>query len=499
VRARALVVLTLALSALAIAPSAHAAVHTNQIANVPRAVFVTAPPADAHRVMVVAQDGKVFVVRDGVQLADPFLDVSADVQYGGEQGLLSIAFAPDYATSRKLYAYYDIPNPSGDKGGQIVVDEFTASSDDHVDKSTRRRLLTIDHPTDTNHNGGTLAFGPDGRLYAGTGDGGGGNDSHHNAQNPNSLLGKMLVIDRVNGGASVYASGLRNPYRWSFDRATGDLVIGDVGQGAEEEIDYAPAGTGFGANYGWPCYEGFERTPGVSACDPPGYVPPVLEQPHAGAGFCAIIGGYVVRDPGLTDLLGRYIYGDNCQKQVRSAKLAQPRVTDDAPVAGLTISSTSGFGEDSCGHVFVASLNGPVYRLDGDAPPVPCPEPTTGGGPNPSPTGDNTAPQLKLTRARIQRVLRTKAVVAAVRCSEACGFTATGRMRVSGVKKTYVLAKVAKLVAKPGARTKIKLRLSKAALKALRRHHRASAMLTVVARDAAGNERSGKASVRAKR
>ena len=253
---------------LAVAPTAHAAVHASQIANVPNAVYLTAPPADAHRVMVVAQNGKVFVVRDGVQLPDPFLDVSADVQYGGEQGLLSIAFAPDYATSRKLYAYYNIPNPSGDAGGQIVVDEFTATDDDHVDKSTRRRLVTIDHPTDQNHNGGTLQFGPDGRLYAGTGDGGGGNDSHHNGQNANTLLGKLLVIDRVNGGASVFALGLRNPFRFSFDRATGDLVIGDVGQGAEEEVDYAPAGTAAGVNYGWPCYEGFERTPGVASLRP---------------------------------------------------------------------------------------------------------------------------------------------------------------------------------------------------------------------------------------
>jgi hypothetical protein len=490
--------LTVALAAaLAGASPASAAVHATQIATFSSPVYATSPPADPHRLMVVEQAGKVMIVKDGVKQATPFLDITSDVKFGGEQGLLSIAFAPDYATSRKFYVYHHVPSPrSGDGGSDIVIDEYTATDDDHADPASKRRLVTIPHPTNTNHNGGQLQVGPDGRLYAGTGDGGSGNDPPGNAQNPNSMLGKLLVIDRVNGGASIYAMGLRNPFRFSFDRLTGDLTIGDVGQDAEEEVDFAPAGTGAGVNYGWRCFEGFERT--ANQCDTlTGFTAPVLEQSHSGSGFCAIIGGYVVRDPALTDLLGRYIYGDNCQSQIRSAHLELPRATGDAPVPGLTISSTSSFGEDSCGHVYVTSLSGPLYRLDGDAAPAPCPE--TAG---PGATADTTPPVLTLTRSRTQKAVRTRGFVVAVSCNEACGFTATGRLRISGHHGAYVLGKVSKIEA-AGKHTRIRLRLSSRATRALRgalaHHKHAAATLTVVARDSAGNQSTGKVAVTAKR
>src|SRR3954469_21336503 len=245
------------------APAASAAVHLTPIGDFSTPVYVTAPPGDPHRLFVVEKGGRIMEVRDGQKQAAPFLDISGDVKSdGSEQGLLSMAFAPDYATSRKFYVYYTAPRP-GDGGGSVItVQEFQAAAGnpDAVDPASRRTILTVDHPTNGNHNGGQLQFGPDGQLYAGTGDGGSGNDPPSNAQNANSQLGKLLRIDRVNGGASIQALGLRNPWRFSFDRQTGDLIIGDVGQNAYEEVDFTPAGAGAGINYGWRCFEGFHRT-----------------------------------------------------------------------------------------------------------------------------------------------------------------------------------------------------------------------------------------------
>jgi glucose/arabinose dehydrogenase len=506
-----LVLMTLVASAALVPAGAHAAVRATQLESFSSPVYITAAPQDPHRLYVVEQSGTIRVLRDGAKLADPFLDIHSDVRSGGEQGLLSLAFAPDYATSGKFYVYYTAPRPGDSSGSVVTVDEFTRSSDpDHADPATRRNILKIDHPTNGNHNGGQLMFGPDGFLYVSTGDGGSGNDPPGNAQNKNVLLGKLLRIDPRGGNPyaippgnpfaapgdnardEIYAYGLRNPFRASFDRGTGDLTIGDVGQDRAEEVDYAPRGTGVGANYGWRCFEGFQRT--ANACDPSmlaGAVEPVLEQARP-TGFCAIIGGYVVRDPALTDLAGRYVYGDNCQSAIRSAVLAKPRATDDRPV-GLTIASLSSFGEDSCGHVYATSLRGPVYRLDGDAAPAPCPEP----GP-----ADTTPPSLTLTRARSQRVLRQNGFVVSVKCSEPCGFTAGGTMRVSGSKTRYGLHKVSKLVS-GGKRVRVRLALSKKGTAALRRtlarHRRASATVTVLARDAAGNGAAKKASIRARR
>src|SRR4051794_23312670 len=191
-------------------------------------VHVASAPGDPHRLFVVEREGRIVELRDGVKQDTPFLDIHGDVKSaGGEQGLLSVAFAPDYATSRKFYVYYTAPRPPDSGGSVITIAEYTGN-----DPASRRIPLTIDHPTNSNHNGGQLQFGPDGMLYAATGDGGSGNDPPNNAQNPASQLGKLLRIDPASGTATTWALGLRNPWRFSFDRQSGDLVIGDVGQGA---------------------------------------------------------------------------------------------------------------------------------------------------------------------------------------------------------------------------------------------------------------------------
>ena len=511
-RAGKLALLALILAAIVTPAAAQAAVRATPVASGFQApVLVTGAPIDPHRLYVVEQAGRIQVLRDGSRTAAPFLDIVTDVRSGGEQGLLSLAFAPDYATSGKFYVYYTAPRAGDNEGSVLTLDEFTRSSDpDRADAATRRNVLRIDHPTAGNHNGGTLMFGPDGYLYLSTGDGGFGDDPSNNAQNLNSLLGKLLRIDPRGGTPysippgnpfaagpdnardEIYAYGLRNPFRASFDRATGDLTIGDVGQDRAEEVDFSPRGTDVGANYGWRCFEGFQRTGNV--CDPAsttGTVEPVLEQDRS-TGFCAIIGGVVVRDPAVTDLAGRYVYGDNCQAQMRSAVLAKPRASDDKAL-GVSIDGLSGIGEDSCGHVFLSALGGGVWRLDGDAPPTPCPEPGS---------ADTTAPSVALSRARTQRVLRQKGFIVAVKCNEACGFTASGTMRVSGSKKRYGLRKSSKLAA-AGQRVRVRLALSKAGTKALRRtlarRRRATATVTILASDGAGNQTSRRVSIRAKR
>ena len=236
-------------------------------------------------------------------------------------------------------------------------------------------MLTIDHHAESNHNGGQLQFGPDGDLYIGVGDGGSEDDPHNYGQNTSVLVGKLLRIaphpgggytippairSRTNPGAAaeIWAYGLRNPWRFSFDRRTGDLIIGDVGQDTEEEIDFARRGHGAGANYGWSVFEGDRRFKPGSA---PGAVRPALVARHTD-GYCAIIGGYVVRDPALPALDGRYLFGDNCKAQINSVLLSAGRARENR-ATGLSVGDLSAFGQDNAGHVYAVSLAGPVYRL----------------------------------------------------------------------------------------------------------------------------------------
>jgi len=339
-------------------------------------VALAAPSGDRRRVFVVEQAGRIRVVRDGRVLDRPFLDIRDDVVAGGEQGLLGLAFAPDYATSGRFYVYYTAAG-----SGTNTVAEFRAAGPERADPSSRR-ILIAQRDDESNHNGGQLQFGPDGLLYVGMGDGGGGNDQHGargNGQDLGTLLGKILRIDPTPSGSrpytippdnpfvgrpgargEIYAYGLRNPWRFSFDRSSGAIAIADVGQNAVEEIDYLPRGRARGANFGWRPWEGNRRNFDEPA---PGHVRPVLTKTHDD-GWCSITGGYVVRDRGVPALRGRYVYGDFCLGQLRSVRLSARRARGDRAIRGVPrVSNLSSFGEDARGRVYVLSLDGPVYRF----------------------------------------------------------------------------------------------------------------------------------------
>ncbi|MEY2432324.1 MAG: hypothetical protein QOC92_2049, partial [Acidimicrobiaceae bacterium] len=294
--------------------------------SVPSPIYVTAPPGDAHRLFVVSRSGAIYVAVDGVLQATPFLDISSRVTTTGEGGLLSMAVAPDYATSGKFYVYFIQKSD-----GHIRVEQFTRSgANPNVADSSGTQMLDVAHPTFTNHYGGQIAFGPDGLLYVGTGDGGDAGDPNGNAQNASSQLGKLLAIETSNGTVTTAALGLRNPFRFSFDRTSGDLMIGDVGQDQWEEVDWVPAtDTLTGSNFGWNCWEANNHR--VPACDPTSYVPPVLAyaNPNGPASPpAAVTGGVVVRDSSLPSLFGRYLYADFYAGRIHSVQLAKP-VTDD--------------------------------------------------------------------------------------------------------------------------------------------------------------------------
>jgi glucose/arabinose dehydrogenase len=374
-RPRLLVLSAVAAATLAVPGSAPAA-SLERIGIFNQPVYVTSLP-DPNRLLVVEQGGTIQLWQGGA--ASTFLDIRDRVLAGGERGLLSVAVAPNYPDTRHIYVFYTrLPD------GALQLDEFTVSHGT-VPLDTRRPVLTIPHPTFGNHNGGQLQFGPDGYLYASTGDGGGAGDPFGNAQNPASLLGKILRIDpRPRGsapytvparnpfGTPVWALGLRNPWRFSFDAATGDLLIGDVGQGTREEVDLAlsSSGAGRGLNFGWNCREGSISYPSApTGCASAGpFTSPVFDYPTHVGGTCAITGGYVVRDQSVPDLYGRYLYSDACAGQLRSLVPAFPTASGDRAEA-LRVDDPSSFGQDTCRRIYVTSLSGPVARLVGSAPP----------------------------------------------------------------------------------------------------------------------------------
>jgi glucose/arabinose dehydrogenase len=332
-------------------------------------LYVTSPPGDARRLFVVEQTGRIRVLVGGKRRAKPFLNLAGDITSGGEQGLLSMAFAPDYKKTGRFYVDFT------DRNGNTRVQEFTRSkgNPNRADPSSRRQILFIQQPF-PNHNGGLVLFGPDGYLYVGMGDGGSAGDPENRAQNLNSLLGKLLRIDPRPGASlsppsnpfvgragrdEIYSYGLRNPWRFSFDHKTDDLYIGDVGQDSREEIDYAPRGTAAGKDYGWSCFEGKRRYNGSRSCPNP--TPPVLDYGRGG-GECSVTGGVVVRDSRLAALVGRYVYGDFCTGVLRSFRIVNGRATGDRRM-GLDVPSLSSFGQDARGRVYATSLNGRVYRL----------------------------------------------------------------------------------------------------------------------------------------
>jgi Glucose / Sorbosone dehydrogenase/Calx-beta domain len=359
-------------------------------------VFVTAPRTDSSRLFVVEQQGRIQIVVGGVKRQ--FLDLTNVVSASaGERGLGSMAFAPDYETSGRFYVQYTAQDPVG----AVTIAEYrrSATDPDAADPGSGRVVLSIPHDQDPDHDGGQLQFGPDGALYSSVGDGGGaGGDPAGNGQNLTSstppvvnganhhpLLGKILRIDPRSGSPytvpagnpfpaparEVYAYGLRNPWRFSFDRLTGDLVVTDVGQDEYEEVNFAAApGRGLGANYGWNPYEGLHTYPGGALVTPPfpaGFTFPVLEKSHAGDGFCSIIGGYVVRDPGLPELAGQYVYGDFCNSALRAVSLTASGPSNDHAI-GLTATRITSFGEDACARVYVTSIGGAVDRITNGTP-----------------------------------------------------------------------------------------------------------------------------------
>ncbi|HEX5712433.1 MAG TPA: PQQ-dependent sugar dehydrogenase [Solirubrobacterales bacterium] len=339
--------------------------------------YVSGAPGFPKLLFVVEQPGRIEVLSGG-RSAGTFLDLRSEVSYGGEEGLLSLAFPPDYSQSKRFYVYYT------DNGGNIRVDEFKRRSATRADSGSRRQVIAVPHPVNSNHNGGQLQF-LDELLYIGTGDGGSGGDPPNNAQNLDVLLGKLLRIDpRPAGGDpysvpssnpfvgkagrdEIYSYGLRNPYRFSFDTVSAAqprLTIGDVGQNKFEELDYLSVAAASGANFGWDAFEGHApyREENGDTADPGGTVKPILSYPHSRGNSCTIIGGYVVRDRNLPALYKRYVYADLCEGQLRSLVPHLKRASNDRKL-GLSVTSPTSFGEDEAGRVYVTSLEGPVYRL----------------------------------------------------------------------------------------------------------------------------------------
>jgi glucose/arabinose dehydrogenase len=350
-----------------------------QVGSFDHPVYVAGAPGFPKLLFVVEQPGRVVVLSGGKRLSRPFLDLRNVVGYdGGERGLLSIAFPPDYRQSGSFYVYYN------DDAGNIRVDEFKRRGATQAATSSQRRVIEIPHPTNSNHNGGQMQFLDD-LLYFGTGDGGSGGDPPNNAQNKDVLLGKLLRIDPRPAGSQsysvppsnpfvgkpgrdeIYSYGLRNPFRFSFDTVSAKqprIAIGDVGQNQFEELDYTTVAAAGGANFGWDALEGFApyQDENSGTADPGGTTKPIFAYSHSRGGSCSITGGYVVSDPSLRSLYKRYVYADFCEGELRSLAPHLKRASGDRKL-GLAVESPTSFGEDDAHHVYVASLAGPVFRL----------------------------------------------------------------------------------------------------------------------------------------
>lgn len=361
-------------------------------------VFVTSPPGDTNRIFILEKNsgntGRIRIVKNGSLLATPFLSISP-VANGSEQGLLGMAFHPDYANNGKFYVNYT-------RGADIatVVAEYTVSADPDIANPASAKIVMIVAQPFPNHNGGWIGFGPkDGYLYIAFGDGGNGNDPQGNGQNINVLLGKMLRVDingddfpadpnrnyanpptnpfvGVAGADEIWAYGLRNPWRNDFDDLTGDFFIADVGQGQIEELNFQAAASTGGENYGWRCMEG-TRCTGLSGCtcNSSGLELPIHEYSHTG-GNCSITGGAIYRGSTIPTLPGTYFFADYCSAKIwsleydgASVKNFTERTAELKPPGG-TISSISSFGEDASGEIYICSLGGTVYRVKADE--VPC-------------------------------------------------------------------------------------------------------------------------------
>ncbi|HEY8165105.1 MAG TPA: PQQ-dependent sugar dehydrogenase [Gemmatimonadaceae bacterium] len=335
-------------------------------------VYLTSPAGDP-RLFVVEQGGTIRIIKNGRTLETPFLDISSRVKSGGEQGLLSMAFHPDYRNNGWFYVNFT------DNQGDTHVERFGVTRNpDVADRGSARLVLRIDQPY-ANHNGGLVMFGLDGMLYVGMGDGGSGGDPHGNGQNPRALLGKMLRINVSRGepytipvgnpfangreGApEIWATGMRNPWRFAFDSAEGTLYIADVGQNRIEEIDVVPASRA-GLNYGWNIMEGADcyRREG---CNRSGLQMPGLTYDHSG-GACTVIGGFVYRGRRIPSIAGHYFYSDYCAGWLKSFRYSDGRATDRRDWQMQSIGNVVSFGEDAAGEMYIIAENGRVFRFAG--------------------------------------------------------------------------------------------------------------------------------------
>jgi hypothetical protein len=384
-------------AALIALPSTAAAFTLKPIGTFDEPISITSNPAHADDLLIGERAGRVIEISPAgkTELVDLTSLVSC---CDSERGLLSIAPAPDFDSSRRLYIAYTGTPAAGGAEGDVHVDSFRPDPANPT-QVLREPILTVEHSAQANHNGGELQFGPDGHLYIGLGDGGGVGDPLGNGQNTEVLEGKILRIDPQPGQTpsytvptdnpfvagpgrdEIWAYGLRNPWRFSFDRLSGDMVIGDVGQGSREEVDFAPSPApgvvgGGGANYGWNCREGtIAYTEPSQPCDGGGFTEPVFDyvhqNPQPGAPFgCSIIGGYVVRDASVPDLYGRYIYADFCVGLIHSLILPTPPATaaHDDRSEGIFETGPITFGEDACGRVYIGYESGHLYRFEGPTP-----------------------------------------------------------------------------------------------------------------------------------
>lgn len=333
-------------------------------------VHLSAPSGDA-RLFVVEQRGRIRIIENGVLRPEPFLDIVDRVGSGGERGLLSVAFHPEYASNGFLYVNYT------DRGGNTRIERYRVSGDrNRVDPSSAHLVLAAQQPY-SNHNGGHILFGPDGMLYIAMGDGGSGGDPQGHGQNRATILGDLLRIDVDRGEpysipptnpfanqagvrGEIWAWGLRNPWRIAFDRTSGLLYVADVGQGEREEINAVPAAQG-GLNFGWNIMEG-SRCYRTSSCDSSGLILPIEEYDHSEG--CSITGGLVYRGARIPALAGHYFYADYCEGWIRSFRYSNGRVLDAREwVAPGQLHLVTSFGEDSAGELYVLSGEGVVYRL----------------------------------------------------------------------------------------------------------------------------------------
>ncbi|MBL8963238.1 MAG: PQQ-dependent sugar dehydrogenase [Phycisphaeraceae bacterium] len=369
-----------------------------------RPIYVTHAPGDPSRLFIIEKQGRIRILKNGVLLTTPFLDIDPIVTGGtttnSEQGLLGLAFHPDYQTNGKFYVNYTAVAGSGD----TVVAQYTVSGNPDIANTTGTTIITFDQPQ-TNHNGGWIAFGPDGYLYIASGDGGNFNDqgTGHtepggNAQDITSnLLGKMLRVDvdgddfpsdpnrnyriptgnpfvGVTGDDEIFQYGLRNPWRNAFDRQTGDLWIADVGQGAWEEVNFSPAGSGAGLNFGWRCKEGNANFNFDANCATLSLTAPIWVYDHAGK--CSITGGYVYRGCAIPELQGTYFFADFCSNDIWSFRYTTDsgiqeftnRRVELTPPGGLTINAITSFGEDYFGEIYICdqgttASNGEIFKI----------------------------------------------------------------------------------------------------------------------------------------